>query len=415
MDHGSHAFTRSAQCPHRRAAVRIAARLGTMPSRTAVVLAGGRSSRFGADKLAADAAGSSLLDVVLAGLPADLAVVVVGPPRTLRRPVLFVREEPAGGGPAAALVTGVAAALAAGAVEVVVLPGDAPGAGRSAAMLLEALSAGAPAAVGVDGAGTEQPLQVAMTRAAALALVERTGPAGAAHRSARSVLDGLGAVRVPLRAGLTFDVDTPGQLAGWLARGTAACRAVLDLVDAVGRPALVALDGRSGVGKSTLALAAASHRGAVVVDGDDFYAPRLAARGPITATERAVLTPEQLADEVIDWRRLRREALEPLLGGRDAAYRPYDWDRDDGRLGPAVRLSAAPLVLLEGVYSGRPELADLVSAEVLVEVPEAVRVRRLAGRGEDDAGWGPLWAAAEVHYFTHVRPPASFEVRVSTA
>jgi len=243
-----------------------------MPSRFAVVLAGGRSSRFGTDKLAADVGGAgALLDVVLAGLPADVSVVVVGSPRRLRRQPHFVTEEPRGGGPAAAFIAGVAAAVRAGAEEVVVLPGDAPAAGLSAAPLLAALAAGASAAVGVDATGLHQPLQVAMRRAAALDLLDQVGPDGAAHRSARSLLAALDPVPVPLPPGLTWDVDTPAQLAAWLVRDSPAVRAVLDAVEAVVPPnvaGVFALDGRSGAGKSTLALAAASHCGAVVVQGD---------------------------------------------------------------------------------------------------------------------------------------------------
>jgi molybdopterin-guanine dinucleotide biosynthesis protein A/uridine kinase len=389
-----------------------------MPRLFAVVLAGGRSSRFDGDKLAAETGDGALLDVTLRGLPAHVAVVVVGPVRPVRRPALFVREEPAGGGPAAALVAGVAAALGDGADRVVVLPGDAPGAGAAAAVLLAALADGARAAVGVDAAGLEQPLQVAMTREAAVDLVAAAGPDGAAHRSARTLLGALRARPVPLAAGLTWDVDTRPQLAGWRARDSEPVAAVLAVVDRVapvagaGGVAVVALDGHSGAGKSTLALAAASHCGAVVLEGDDFYSPRLA---PLDAAARAALTPAALAAEVIDWRRLRAEALEPLLAGRVATYRAYDWEADDGRLGEPVRLRPAPVVLLDGVYSARPELSDLVAGEVLVEAPGRVRRQRLVERNEADPGWEPLWAAAEDHYFAAVRPPSSFAVRVRTA
>src|SRR3954453_1865421 len=40
---------------------------------------------------------------------------------------------------------------------------------------------------------------------------------------------------------------------------------------ALGQPVVVALDGRSGVGKSTLAAILIKRLGAVVVAGDDFY------------------------------------------------------------------------------------------------------------------------------------------------
>ena len=63
----------------------------------AVVLAGGESRRFGADKLSADLDGETLLERVVSALPHEAVVYVVGPIRPLGRPVTWLREEPAGG------------------------------------------------------------------------------------------------------------------------------------------------------------------------------------------------------------------------------------------------------------------------------------------------------------------------------
>jgi hypothetical protein len=51
---------------------------------------------------------------------------------------------------------------------------------------------------------------------------------------------------------------------------------------------------------------------------------------------------------VIDWRRLRREALEPLRRGTAATYQPYDWEADDGRLAPLRSVAPGDPVILEG-------------------------------------------------------------------
>lgn len=190
----------------------------------AVVLAGGASRRFGADKLAARLGTGTLLEATLAGLPADWAVIVVGPARPLARPVRFVREQPPGGGPAAALVTGLRSALdgpgPAGDL-VVVLPGDAPGAGAGARLLAEELTAqpDRTAVVGVDEQGREQPLQLALRPAAARRLIAAAGPEPAG-RSARSLLPTLGGrlLRRPLPRAAYADVDTPADLARLIAQ-----------------------------------------------------------------------------------------------------------------------------------------------------------------------------------------------------
>ena len=68
--------------------------------------------------------------------------------------MIFTSEEPAGGGPAAALVAGLRRALDESSDAIVTLPGDAPLAGKAASILLSRLE-GEPsteAVVGVDAA-----------------------------------------------------------------------------------------------------------------------------------------------------------------------------------------------------------------------------------------------------------------------
>ena len=81
-------------------------------------------------------------------------------------------------------------------------------------------------------------------------------------------------------------------------------------------PVIVALDGRSGTGKSTLADWVADQFEGIRVDQDDFYAG-----GDLGAWQR--LTPREKADRVIDWRRVRDEVLLPLRNGQGASWRPF--------------------------------------------------------------------------------------------
>ena len=182
----------------------------------AVVLAGGASRRFGADKLAAELGSWSLLDHALAGLPEAFVVIVVGPERPLARPVRFVREQPPGGGPTAGLVAGLRAALDTGPDAIVVLPGDAPAAGHGASTLLAAL-AGQAAAVAVDQAGQVQPLQLALRPDAAQQLIALAGPGEGAGESARKLVSHLDPPPRPvtLDPAEVFDIDTPAALEDW--------------------------------------------------------------------------------------------------------------------------------------------------------------------------------------------------------
>ena len=106
--------------------------------------------------------------------------------------------------------------------------------------------------------------------------------------------------------------------------------------------------------------------------------------------------------------RMRAEALEPLRAGREAVFRPYDWDA--GAVSRArTRVAPSDLVLLEGVYSGAPELGDLVDRAICVDTPEPERLRRLRGRIAPE-DWDYEWLAAEQEYFAGVRPLHSFDL-----
>src|SRR5262249_39136667 len=122
-----------------------------------------------------------------------------------------------------------------------------------------------------------------------------------------------------------------------------------------GAPVLVAIDGPSGSGKSSLAAAAAEIVGGAVVPSDDFFAAE------ITAAQWKERSAAERARDALDWKRLRREALEPLLAGKPARWRAFDFDtqRPDGSYPPAgefTERSPAPVILLDGAYSSRPEL-----------------------------------------------------------
>ena len=180
------------------------------------------------------------------------------------------------------------------------------------------------------------------------------------------------------------------------------------------RPFLVALDGGSGAGKSTLALLIARSLKAAFVQSDDFYDARVS-----DAAWDACTAAQKVAD-VIDWRRLRTEALEPLLARKIARWHPFDFKRQrpDGTYplsATFVECQPAEVIVLDGAYSSRPELSDLIDLSVLVDVAAEVRHRRLDGREDADflAGWHRRWDEAEAYYFTRVRPPSSFDLIVA--
>ena len=178
-------------------------------------------------------------------------------------------------------------------------------------------------------------------------------------------------------------------------------RSLLDACLAVPRPqstTLVGIDGRGGAGKSSLADALAALDSAVtVVRMDDFY------------------TPEPRRDEIgasIDWRRVIEQVVGPLTRERPGRYQRFDWD--DHRLEEWHDVAVGGIVILDGVYSTRRELAGYLSYRIWVEVPRAVGMERgIARDGETSRPWWENeWMPDEDRYVEDQRPADSADLIV---
>ena len=136
------------------------------------------------------------------------------------------------------------------------------------------------------------------------------------------------------------------------------------------RPLVLALDGRCGSGKTTLANGlAAQFPGCTLLRTDDFYLPP-ARRSPDWAH-----TP--CAN--MDLTRLRDEALRPAYAGQPVAYRAYSCRQ--GAYLPPVQLPAQPLVILEGSYSHHPLLRPYETLRVFVTCNQGRADPALTGTG----------------------------------
>ena len=160
-----------------------------MGALAAIVIAGGEARRFGSDKLALrDAQGRSLLEVTVT-VVAEVAdpVIVVGPERLLTTDVIWVREDPPGGGPCAALIAGLAR-VPDEATHVAVLAGDAPAGGEAVVALRQVID-DAAAAVVTDASGREQPMTAVYAVPALRAAIAAYGDGQ--DMSIRQLLDDL--------------------------------------------------------------------------------------------------------------------------------------------------------------------------------------------------------------------------------
>ncbi len=169
----------------------------------AIILAGGASTRLGADKPEQRVGGRRLLDIAVTAVADADAVVMVGPPREVPAGVSVVREEPPGCGPVAALATGFAA-LPDGPADIVVLAADLPRITAEAVETLVAARGVAPVALAVDD---DERLQY-------LTAVWDSGALATALSAVPSRLrDLLPDTVISVHLADIADVDTPEQLA----------------------------------------------------------------------------------------------------------------------------------------------------------------------------------------------------------
>ena len=157
---------------------------------------------------------------------------------------------------------------------------------------------------------------------------------------------------------------------------------------------VVAIDGGGGAGKSTLArgIADALPAQVSIVTCDDFYRP----------LDSPACSPEVAYERYFDWQRLREEAVIPLREHRQARYQRYDWGSD--RLAEWIVVEPREIIIVEGVFSMRPELKDLIDVTIFVETPRAERMRRMTTRPQSNSWWIDSWIAAEDWYFENLAP-----------
>ncbi len=159
-----------------------------------------------------------------------------------------------------------------------------------------------------------------------------------------------------------------------------------------GRPRVVAVDGRSGGGKSTLA--EQLHR---------------------AVPSSAVVHTDDIAwhHSFFDWDQLLAQGvLGPVRRGEAVRYRPPGWEAQ-GRPGSVDVPAGLELLVVEGVGAGRRELTHLLDAVVwvqsdLVEAERPAIERDVATGAKPDRGAAVAfydeWMAQEVPFLDGQRP-----------
>ena len=169
------------------------------------------------------------------------------------------------------------------------------------------------------------------------------------------------------------------------------------------QPALLAIDGRCGSGKSALGAWLAAQLGCGLVHMDDFYLPP-AQRRPGW---------ERQPGANMDFARLRAEVLAPLLAGQSAAYRAYVCRT--GALQPPQTLPPRPLTIVEGSYALHPALGVPFACRVFLTCAPACQRARLQQReGAHFAAFAARWIPLEEAYLAAAHPEAACDFVLDT-
>jgi len=175
------------------------------------------------------------------------------------------------------------------------------------------------------------------------------------------------------------------QLPGLIAR-------IRELPIGRGSTTFVAIAGRGGAGKTTLADRLATGLGnATVVHTDDFARPGVPGW---------------------DYDRFRGQVFEPLRRNVSARYQRYDWDSD--QLSEWHQVQPGGVVIVEGVSSTRQELAVPWDLTIWVETPTVERLRRGIGRDGEHTRvqWMDVWEPQEDAYVDAQHPDKRADVIV---
>jgi energy-coupling factor transporter ATP-binding protein EcfA2 len=170
-----------------------------------------------------------------------------------------------------------------------------------------------------------------------------------------------------------------------------------------GRTRVLAIDGHSGAGKTTLAEAV---RAVLEAEPD---------AGPVPVVHLDSIYPgwDGLADSIprlVEW------VLRPLAEGRPVRYRRYDWDRDEYAEWIDVPTDPIPSVLIvEGAGAGSLPCAPYLSLLVWMEAPVTERFDR--GMARDGDTYRPhwqRWADQEAQHFAEHDPRGRADLRLDT-
>ncbi len=155
------------------------------------------------------------------------------------------------------------------------------------------------------------------------------------------------------------------------------------------RPFLIAIDGRSASGKSTLSLAIQERIGCPVIQMDQFF----------LRPEQRVPSRYEMPGGNVDHERFLAEVLLPLQKGIPFSYQPFNCHSMD--FDPPILVENNGVCVVEGSYSCHPLLRKHYDLRIFLTIsPEEQRRRILSRNGPEQAEmFFSRWIPLEERYF----------------
>ena len=156
-------------------------------------------------------------------------------------------------------------------------------------------------------------------------------------------------------------------------------------------PYLLAIDGRCGSGKTSLAMLIKQALCCPVIHMDDFFLP------PAMRTQERLSQP----GGNVHRERLMEEVLLPLKSGLPFSYRPFDCSTS--HFGASVDISPSPLVVIEGSYACHPDLRDFYDMTVFMTISHELQMSRIVSRNGQEKAlvFENKWIPLEERYFQY--------------
>ncbi|OCS90481.1 uridine kinase family protein [Caryophanon latum] len=156
------------------------------------------------------------------------------------------------------------------------------------------------------------------------------------------------------------------------------------------RPLIIAIDGCSGAGKTTLATYIEQQLPNVtIISTEDFIVP--------------LAQQEDTVDAALDWRRLKEQVILPLAKKKAAKY--WRYDPTEPTMQQWLHIAPQGIIVIEGSFSTCLALAPYYDLKIWVETPILERYKRLVEKdGEEMKAYWQDYLPKEVYYIQTYLP-----------